>query len=1416
MSGHPELAVSGWRRRVAAFAALLMLTSVFAVGAGTAGADTAPVDPNEPRTVAADALPTVQIDGIVWDQVIVGDTVYVTGSFSSARPAGSALGTNETPRANLLAFRLSTGALISTWAPSLNAQGRTIAASADGSTVYVGGDFTQVNGTTTRNRLAAFDSATGALRSFNPNVNANVNDLAVSGDTLYLGGAFTVVSNQLRSRLAAVNATTGALLPWAPSAELEVHAIVAPNGPVVVGGKFTTLNSTAVKGLGAVDPTTGSTVPWAANQIIGNWGADAYVASLSTNGNKVFGTGVTYLVNNDPTTGGNLEATFAADAASGNLNWVRGCLGDHYDTAPIGDVLYSVGHSHNCSAVGGLPQTSPWTFQRAEAETIYADPSGAKNIGGKLNGLPHSQLLHWLPTLTAGTVTGQTQAAWTVEGNSDYIVLGGEFPRVNNTPQQGLVRFANRSIAPNKDAIQGYPELTPTVAGILPGSLRVSWQAAWDRDNARLTYEVLRGETVATSTVIGTVTFDRSNWWTRPKLAFVDTTAPPGSTQTYRIRVRDPLGNGFASLPTTGTVPEGTVSPSAYRSSVLADSPAKYWRLGEPNGTTGYDQVGADDLTLASSTTRGVAGALAGDTDTATTFPSSGNAPGSTTGTAAPGSQNFSVEAWFRTNTNRGGKIVGFGNRNDRLSSTYDRHIYMTNAGQLRFGVYDGSARTVSSSTAFNDNQWHHVVGQMGPGGMKLYVDGILVGADASATTAQTYGGYWRIGGDTLGSWPSAPSSNAFAGTIDEVAVYESQLSQAQIRAHFLASGKTPGWPTRPADAYGGAVWDSNPDMYLRLDETSGSSASNRMTAQPGATATGTTWGGAPSPANPAGTSVEFNSSDDRVVGTTLYNNPTTFSLETWVRTTDGNGGRIIGFGDSTAATSSNYDRHLYLLSDGRLRYGVWTGSAATIDSPTAVNDGQWHHVVVTNRPGEQKLYVDGVAVATGTAATAQDYSGYWRLGSDNIWDGDRNYIGLIDEASVYPSVLSPEAVTAHWVAAGGAPQNLPPTAAFTSSTSNLALSVDATGSSDPEGTSLSYSWNWGDGTDAGSGVTATHTYATADDYDITLTVTDGAGATHSITHSVTVTAPPPANVSPTAEFTPTVNGLGVSVDGSASSDPDGSIASYSWSWGDGTDAGSGVTASHTYAAAGPYTVTLTVTDNKGATGSKTLPVTVTAPPPPPPAGGNVVQDAFERVASGGWGVADVGGAWSVSGTASNYSVSGGVGRVVNTAGGGRGTFLGSVAQSSVEVTSDLSLDKATTGGGLYAAVIGRRVDASNDYRLKLRMQSSGVVTAQLVRMVNGSESVIQTVASVPGVSLGAGEVLKVRFQVMGTAPTNLKAKVWEASGAEPAGWQLESSDSTAGLQVAGGVGLWTYLSGSATNAPITMTVDNLIATPGA
>src|SRR5690606_581643 len=114
--------------------------------------------------------------------------------FSNARPAGSSPGQNTVPRANMMAFDVTTGEMTS-FAPTFNQQVRTIAASPDGRRLYVGGDFTSVNGQP-RQRIAAFDTATGALvQNFAPPVNYHVRAIVATNSTVYVGGNFGGVGN---------------------------------------------------------------------------------------------------------------------------------------------------------------------------------------------------------------------------------------------------------------------------------------------------------------------------------------------------------------------------------------------------------------------------------------------------------------------------------------------------------------------------------------------------------------------------------------------------------------------------------------------------------------------------------------------------------------------------------------------------------------------------------------------------------------------------------------------------------------------------------------------------------------------------------------------------------------------------------------------------------------------------------------------------------------------------------------------------------------------------------------------------------------------------------------------------------------------------------------------------------------------
>jgi hypothetical protein len=201
-------------------------------------------------------------DGYVTSLAVSGSTVYAGGTFTTVN--------GSTSRSHLAAFNGATGAVLP-FDPDI-ADGGVNAVAVSGSTLYAGGSFTKVNGTVTRNALAAFDAATGSVLPFDPDLTfaggtGYVSAVAVSGSTVYAGGGFdTVNGSQGRSSFAAFDAVSGVAEPYdlglssADGAVPVVSAIAVSSSVVYVGGEFTSVNGggTARNNLAAFDRTTGN------------------------------------------------------------------------------------------------------------------------------------------------------------------------------------------------------------------------------------------------------------------------------------------------------------------------------------------------------------------------------------------------------------------------------------------------------------------------------------------------------------------------------------------------------------------------------------------------------------------------------------------------------------------------------------------------------------------------------------------------------------------------------------------------------------------------------------------------------------------------------------------------------------------------------------------------------------------------------------------------------------------------------------------------------------------------------------------------------------------------------------------------------------------------------------------------------
>jgi PKD repeat protein len=325
----------------------------------------------------------------------------------------------------------------------------------------------------------------------------------------------------------------------------------------------------------------------------------------------------------------------------------------------------------------------------------------------------------------------------------------------------------------------------------------------------------------------------------------------------------------------------------------------------------------------------------------------------------------------------------------------------------------------------------------------------------------------------------------------------------------------------------------------------------------------------------------------------------------------------------------------------------------------------------------------------------------------------------------------------------------------------------------------------------------------TVNHYNLLRTIEDGfglaaIGAAATATPLLDVWTLPGGDQPPVADFTSTCTALSCSFDASASSDPDGSIVSYSWSFGDGATA-TGQSAAHAYASGGTKSVTVTAVDDQGVASSTTHPASPVAP-----AGSVFETDSFNRTVRAAWGNADTGDAWSLMGASSNFSVSPGAATMSLKAGTTLGAWLGP-SVTDADVSAPFTAPKLPVGGSLNVSTYGRRIDASNYYYATTLINPDGSVTMTLTRTVGGTSTTLAS-AKVTGLTVTAGMSLQQRLQVVGTAPTTVRARVWATSATEPTTWRVATTDASAALQVAGQTGVRAFLAAAATNAPVPIT----------
>lgn len=372
-------------------------------------------------------------------------------------------------------------------------------------------------------------------------------------------------------------------------------------------------------------------------------------------------------------------------------------------------------------------------------------------------------------------------------------------------------------------------------------------------------------------------------------------------------------------------------------------------------------------------------------------------------------SDSFTIEGWFRTpDTSAQRTLIAKYN-----STAAGYKVYMDANGFLVFGAdYDttwtptDSAST--STTAFDDNKWHFFSAvKTGTTSMTIYVDGIQYQTDSSitnSTLANADSFYIGIDGDG--------TSNDYTGFIDEVKVYRSARTAAEIKADYL--GETPSRGVTASFGPDQSYLTNGLVGYWKMEEAG--DATRIDSSGNGNTLTESASDTVAQATGKFGYAGDFESTETEdlsIADNSSLSVTGSLTLSAWIKPESVSAGtyNILAKWDG-----SNESYRIY-QSTNQIVFEV--ESSNSITSTTTLSAATWYHISGVYDASNQtaKIYINGTletpSASAGTIPSSiGDDGGAFQMGAEDLNNTPKNYYdGIIDEVRVYNRALSPAEV---------------------------------------------------------------------------------------------------------------------------------------------------------------------------------------------------------------------------------------------------------------------------------------------------------------------------------------------------------------------------------------------------------------------